>query len=64
MADKKKTPTPPMSKKKAFAKHKKATGSYHKADPLHPMNRELTGRSIVTVKKSGGKVGCGNNRLY
>ena len=62
----------PMSKKEAFAKHKKTTGSYHKLDPLHPMNAERTGapkkmpRAVGLVrKKSGGKVGkCSHNRMY
>jgi len=63
----------PMSKKEAFAKHKKTTGSYHKLDPLHPMNAERTGapkkmtRGAVGLvrKKSGGKVGkCSHNRMY
>ena len=64
--------TKPMSKKEAFAKHKKSTGSYHKLDPLHPMNAERTGapkkmpRAVGLVrKKSGGKVGkCSHNRMY
>lgn len=62
----KKVPTP-ISKKEAFAKHKKRTGSYHMADPLHPKNREGmgVGRKYggTVKKKSGGSVGhC--NRLY
>ena len=59
---KKKVPTP-ISKKEAFAKHKKKTGSYHKADPLHPMNREsMIGRKGGGSISSKGK--SSHNRLY
>jgi len=50
----------PISKKEAFKKYKKKEGTYHKADPLHPMNRERTGPSTLkedpVYKKSGGKI--------
>ena len=60
-------PKAPKSKKQAFAEFKKREGYYHKADPLHPMNRESmgVGRKYggMVKKKSGGSVGhC--NRLY
>ena len=50
----------PKTKKQAFADHKKNTGSWHKRDDLHPMNRESTGLSTLkedpVYKKSGGKI--------
>lgn len=50
----------PMSKKEAFKKHRKKSGSYHKADPNHPMNAERTGPSTLkedpVYKKKGGYI--------
>ena len=46
--------------KKDFENYKKKKGYEHKADPLHPMNRET-----MVGKKKGGKIGqSGHNRLY
>ena len=50
----KKVPTP-KTKTQAFADYKKKNGSYHRADPRHPMNSESTGPSTtVKTKRSGG----------
>lgn len=57
----------PISKKEAFAKYKKKTGSYHMFDPLHPMNSEGKRPMFKSPSpmnkpkklKSGGKLGCG-----
>lgn len=62
----------PMSKKEAFAQHRRSTGRYHMADPLHPMNAERVSKlepikprnKSLARRKSGGKVGSGCNRLY
>lgn len=55
--------------KKDFKNYKRKKGYEHEADPLHPMNAESMGvgrkyGGSTIKKKKGGKVGCGNNRLY
>lgn len=63
----------PISKKEAFAQHRRSTGRYHMADPLHPMNAERVSKmepikprnKSLARRKSGGKIGkCSHNRLY